>query len=105
MMKFLGEDERFLKITQRTDELLTKRSSGYVAAEKCRDRAMAYYERGWYLYAIKQLHQAKIQWFSGNPARIVTGNARLVRLLPTFGAYVFSEILRCRRCLCCASTR
>ena len=34
MTEFLGEDERFLKITQRTDELLTKRSSGYVAAEK-----------------------------------------------------------------------
>ena len=69
MTEFLGEDERFLKITQRTDELLTKRSSGYVAAEKCRDRAMAYYEREQYLQAIKQLHQAKIQWFSAETLR------------------------------------
>lgn len=69
MTEFLGEDERFLKITQRTDELLTKRASGYVAAEKCRDRAMAYYKRERYLQAIKQLHQAKIQWFSAETVR------------------------------------
>lgn len=69
MTKFLGEDERFLKITQKTDELLAKRSSGYVAAEKCRDRAMAYHEGGLYLQAIKQLHRAKIQWFSAETLR------------------------------------
>lgn len=69
MTEFFGEDENFLKITQKTDELLTKRSSGYVAAEKCRDRAMAYYKRERYLQAIKQFHQAKIQWFSAETLR------------------------------------
>ena len=39
MTEFLGEDEQFLRITRRTDELLARRSSGYVAAEKCRDRS------------------------------------------------------------------
>jgi hypothetical protein len=67
--KVAGDNERFLELTQTTDELLTNRSSGYIAAEKCRDRAIAYYEIGQYLTAIKQLHQSKIKWFSAETLR------------------------------------
>ncbi len=69
MTQVVGDNERFIKLTQRTDELLSKRSSGYIAAEKCRDRAIAYYEAKKYLQAIKQLHQAKIKWFSAETLR------------------------------------
>lgn len=67
--KIAGDNEDFIRLTQRLDELLTNRSSGYVAAEKCRDRAVAYYEAGMYVQAIKQLHQAKIKWFSAEALR------------------------------------
>jgi hypothetical protein len=60
----IGEDPRFISLSNRVDELLSARASGRVAAEKCRQRAIAYFEAGQYLLAIKQLHQAKIKWFS-----------------------------------------
>jgi hypothetical protein len=69
MTDIIGDDERFTRVTQKTDELLAKRSSSYIAAEKCRDRAMSYYEAGRFLQSIKQLHQAKIKWFSAETLR------------------------------------
>lgn len=59
-----ADDKRFEAITQRTDELLGKRTSGYVAAEKCRDRAAALLKEDKVLQAIRQLHVAKIKCFS-----------------------------------------
>lgn len=67
--QFLGDDERFIELTQKTDRLLEERSSGYIAADKCRDRAMAYFNNHNYLLAIKQLHNAKIKWFSAETIR------------------------------------
>lgn len=67
--QFMGEDERFIELTQKTDELLEVRSSGFIAAEKCRDRAMAYFDNNNYLLAIRQLHNAKIKWFSAETIR------------------------------------
>jgi hypothetical protein len=69
LTKFVGDDERFIELTRKTDELLSDRSSGYIAAEKCRDRAMAYYDNGKYLQSIKQFHIAKIKWFSAETIR------------------------------------
>lgn len=69
MTQIVGEDARFLDLTRKIDELLSDRSSGYIAAEKCRDRALAYYDAGKYILAIKQLHQAKIKWFSAETLR------------------------------------
>lgn len=69
MVEFVGEDERYLELTRKTDELLSKRSSGFIAAEKCRDRAVAYYKSAKYLLSIKQLHQSKIKWFSAETLR------------------------------------
>jgi len=67
--QFVGEDERFIELTQKTDELLEKRSSGYIAAEKCRDRAMVYFNKNNFLIAIKQLQNAKIKWFTAETIR------------------------------------
>jgi hypothetical protein len=69
LTKFVGEDEQFIKLTRKTDELLSDRSSGYIAAEKCRDRAMAYYDNRKYLQSIKHFHIAKIKWFSAETIR------------------------------------
>lgn len=78
LVKLIGEDERYLELTKRVDKLLSERTSGYVAASKCRDRALAYYEIGKYLFAIKQLHEAKIQWFS---AETITGSLMAMLVL------------------------
>jgi hypothetical protein len=66
---FVGEDPRFLTLTSKVDDLLSSRTGGCVAAEKCHERAMAYYRSGRYLLAIRQLHQAKIKWFSAETLR------------------------------------
>ena len=59
----------FSKLTQRLDELLATRHGAFVAAEKCRDRAMAFYKQGEILRAIKEIHKSKIQWFAKETLR------------------------------------
>jgi len=60
----IGNHPKFEYLTQQTDLLLEQRYGNIKAAEKCRDRAIAFYENGSKLKAINQLHQAKIKWFS-----------------------------------------
>lgn len=62
--KFCIDEVRFLEISNTLDKLLEERTGGYITAEKCRDRAMVFYESEKYLSAIRQLHHAKINWFS-----------------------------------------
>lgn len=65
----IGTDPRFLKITDRVDQLLADRVGGFIAAEKCRDRAVAFHDNGHLLLAIDHLHRAKINWFSAETLR------------------------------------
>ncbi len=65
----IGEDARFIGLAQRTDEILADRIGGHAAAEKCRDRAIAYYKLGNILLAIQQLHESKVRWFSAETMR------------------------------------
>lgn len=64
-----ADDSRFDELTETTDRLLAKRTSGHVAAEKARDRAVAYLESGNVIHAIRQLHLAKLKWFSAEALR------------------------------------
>ncbi len=64
IIELLGESSEFDTITNKLDDLLSKRFGGFIAAEKCRDRAIALYEKGYVLKAIKELHRAKIAWFA-----------------------------------------
>lgn len=66
---FIGTDPRFLEITDKVDQLLAKRFGGFAAAEKCRDRAVAFHDNGQTLLAIEHLHRAKINWFSAETLR------------------------------------
>jgi hypothetical protein len=66
---YLAHHSGFSKLTQQIDELLAKRHGGFVAAEKCRNRAMAFHEQGEILRAIKEIHKAKIQWFAKETLR------------------------------------
>lgn len=65
----IGDDPRFASLTDRVDALLDSRSRGFVAAEKCRDRAIAFMEAGRPLRAIRELHAAKIKWFAEETIR------------------------------------
>ena len=60
----LGDNSEFASLTARIDELLAKRVGGFIAAEKCRDRAVAHYAAGQILDAIREVHKAKINWFA-----------------------------------------
>jgi hypothetical protein len=61
---FIGDHPRYDELAHRVDQLLSDRFGGFVAAEKCRDRALIFYENGDILRAIHELHRAKFQWFA-----------------------------------------
>lgn len=65
----IGTDPRFLEVTDKVDQLLAKRVGGFAAAEKCRDRAVAFHDNGQILLAIDHLHRAKVNWFSAETLR------------------------------------
>jgi hypothetical protein len=61
---FLAEHPRYTKITDRLDHLLEKRSTGFVAAEKCLERARSLVKEKHFVKALRELHRAKIKWFA-----------------------------------------
>lgn len=68
-IKLVGDFPGYTELARATDEQLSVRSGGFVAAEKCRDRAIAFYKQGRVLRAIQELHQAKIGWFADETLR------------------------------------
>jgi hypothetical protein len=73
---YLENHENFTKLTQQIDELLAKRHGGFVAAGKCRDRAMVFYNRG----------ERSITW-------IITCNNFSLKLLQRAGTCIRCQIL------------
>ena len=64
IIELLGDSSEFDTITNKLDDLLSKRFGGFIAAEKCRDRAVVLYKKDHVLRAIRELHRAKIAWFA-----------------------------------------
>lgn len=60
----VGNHPDYDRLTKKIDLLLANRTGDFNAAEKCRDRAINFYEVGEILKAINQLHTAKVKWFS-----------------------------------------
>ncbi len=60
----VGGEPQFMKLTRKVDELLESRTGAFVAAEKCRDRAVAYMDAEQFIPAIKQLHATRVKWFT-----------------------------------------
>ncbi|GAI44739.1 unnamed protein product, partial [marine sediment metagenome] len=52
------------RLTQQVDEALEKRFGAFTAADKCRDRAITLFEKGQYLDALNEIHNAKVKWFA-----------------------------------------
>lgn len=66
LVGFHGDDPQYCAIVERVDALLESRSKGYLVAEKSRDRAVALMDAGKTIAAIKELHKAKVKWFTGD---------------------------------------
>jgi hypothetical protein len=62
--EWAGDHPRYGELTGRVDEALAKRTGGFTAAEKCRDRALAHRKKGRVLDAISEVHKAKLNWFA-----------------------------------------
>lgn len=92
----LSKHPQFDRLIRRADEVLEKRTSGFVVAEKCRDRAMALIEQGDILSGISELHRVKVKWFTGDTLRptvlamlLLSGAYRRLGLLWAAKYYAF----------------
>ncbi|MFW6122046.1 MAG: hypothetical protein ACOC80_14280, partial [Petrotogales bacterium] len=63
-LPYFGNLEGYKNLSQKTDILLSKRYGEIKAAEKCKDRALKFFEMGENLRAINELHEAKVKWFT-----------------------------------------
>jgi hypothetical protein len=61
---YLGTHPSYRELSHKIDALLEKRVGSRAAAEKCRDRAIAFSRNGQILAAIAELHDAKVKWYS-----------------------------------------
>jgi hypothetical protein len=82
LTSILNTHPQFARLLRRADEVLEKRTSGFVVAEKCRDRALVLIDQNMILAGIRELHRAKIKWFTGD-----TLHATLLSMLLLSGAY------------------
>jgi len=64
IIEFMEPNPKFDKLTGMLDTHLEKRVGGFAAAEKSRDRALAYREKGDFGRALKELHKAKASWYA-----------------------------------------
>lgn len=65
----IGDHPEYNHLTQQVDLLLSKRYGNFIAAEKCRDRAVQFHKNRQILKAMNQLHQAKVKWFAEETLR------------------------------------
>jgi len=65
----LAERPLYQPLTRRLDALTEQRGGRSRAAEKCRDRAMALFRAENLVAAIRELHSARIDWFTGDTLR------------------------------------
>lgn len=68
-IEFIDATPKYDYLAQQVDTLLSDRCGDFIAAEKCRDRVIKFYEQGNILNAINQLHQAKVKWFAEETLR------------------------------------
>lgn len=65
----LADRPAYEELTGKLDALVEQRGGKSHAAAKCRDRAMALYHAGNLIAAIRELHNARIDWFAGDTLR------------------------------------
>lgn len=65
----LADDPRFEQITNLVDARLAAVEGDAAAAAAARDRALSFFKDGRYLLALRELHKARLGWFSGDYGR------------------------------------
>jgi hypothetical protein len=75
---FMGEVPELLELADRADELLASKAGNAAAGEKAIDRAFGLLDAGDIPAAIRELHKAKMKWFSGER---LEGMLRLLLLI------------------------
>lgn len=64
-----GDCPGLQELCSKVDELLSNRFGGFSAAEKCKERALKFHDKGNMLRAINELHSAKVKWFAEETLR------------------------------------
>lgn len=65
VVEYLDGSSEFRLLLARLDEVVASRFGGGIAASLCRDRALRLCKAGKILAAIREVHQAKAGWFTG----------------------------------------
>lgn len=60
----INKHKDYRRLTQQVDEALEKRFGAFIAADKCRDRAITMFEKCQYLDALNEIHEAKVKWYA-----------------------------------------
>lgn len=79
--EFVGDEPLYEEVTNRLDELLSERFGAAKAAEKCRERATVFFKRGLPLRSLRELHKAKVNWYSAETLDEATRTMLLVSQL------------------------
>jgi hypothetical protein len=74
----LAGDPRYAKVRDGLDEAVSTVDGDSAVAERCRTRALAFRRAGRLLDALRELHQAKINWWHGDTMR---GSLLAMRLI------------------------
>ena len=74
----LTGDPRYAKVRDRLDAAVAAVSGDRAVAERCRTRALAFRRAGRLLDALRELHEAKINWWNGDTLR---GSLLAMRLI------------------------
>lgn len=69
LIEFIDATPEYDYLAQQVGTLLSDRCGDFIAAEKCRDRAIEFYKKGKIIRAMNQLHQAKVKWFAEEALR------------------------------------
>lgn len=64
MIECIGNNPKYEQLSHKIDVLLGKRVGGFVVAEKCRDRSLAYREKGELIKSLKELYKAMVGWYA-----------------------------------------
>ncbi len=64
IIDYVGDNPKYEQLNQTIDSLLGERVGGFAVAEKCRDRAIAFRNKGNLLKSLKELHKVKVAWFA-----------------------------------------
>ena len=66
---YLGSFPQFRELCAQVDEIVSARSGENIIAKNCAKRSRAFLENKQVILALKELHNARIKWFSGDTLR------------------------------------